>query len=118
MKVERSIELPAPPGEVWLALVEPDRLASWFGGHVELDARPGGRVVVADEDGERWGTVESFEPGQRLVLRLWQRGESLTGSRLAFVLEGDGDGTRLTVVESQSVLGGGGARPFAMGRRG
>ena len=100
MKVERSVLLPAPPDDVWEAVAEPERLASWFGGHVELDARPGGRVVLVDEAGERWGTVESFEPGRLLVLRLWERSTRLSGTRVAFSLDPAADGTRLTVVES------------------
>jgi len=103
VKVERTIVLPAPHDAVWLAVADADRLASWWGGRVELDARPGGRVVVDDEDGERWGTVETFEPGRRMVLRLWQRpglAERLTGTRVELVLEAAEDGTRLTVLES------------------
>jgi uncharacterized protein YndB with AHSA1/START domain len=100
MKVERTIVLPAPPADVWEAVAEPERLASWFGGHVELEGRPGGRVVLSDEDGERWGTVESFEPQRRLVLRLWERATRLSGTRVAFSLDPDDEGTRLTVVES------------------
>ena len=100
MKVERTVVLPAPPDDVWEAVAEPERLASWFGGHVELEGRPGGRVVLRDDDGERWGTVESFEPGRLLVLRLWERSTRLSGTRVAFSLDPDDGGTRLTVVES------------------
>ena len=100
MRVERTVVLPAPPAEVWEAVAEPERLASWFGGHVELEARPGGRVVLTDDDGERWGTVESFEPGRLLVLRLWERSPRLAGTRVAFSLDPDNGGTRLTVFES------------------
>ena len=101
MRVERTVVLPAPPREVWPALADADRLSSWIGAEVELDGRPGGRVVVADEDGERWGTVERFEPGSALVLRLWRRAAGLSGTRLEFTLEDIDEGTRLTVVESQ-----------------
>ncbi len=107
MRVERSVVLPAPPGDVWPALVDGNRLASWFGGRVELDGRPGGRVLLADEDGERWGTVEAFDPGRALVLRLWRQAGTLAGTRLEFILEAAEDGTRLTVVESTIEAGGG-----------
>jgi uncharacterized protein YndB with AHSA1/START domain len=113
MKVERTVVLPAPADDVWAAVAEPDRLASWFGGRVELEGRAGGRVLLADDDGERWGTVESFEPGRLLVLRLWARASELSGTRLAFFLDPDGDGTRLTVVESS--IGAPGDGPVGVG---
>ena len=101
MRVTRTVVLPAAPDDVWPALAEPDRLAGWLGGRVELEARAGGRVVVDDEDGERWGTVEAFEPGRILVLRLWQRSPGLSGTRVEFALDAVEEGTRLTVVESR-----------------
>ena len=101
MRVERTVLLPAPPDDVWPALAEAERLAAWLGGRVELDALSGGRVVVADEDGERWGTVEEFRPGRTLVLRLWERSPGLSGTRLEFNLDRVEEGTRLTVVESR-----------------
>ena len=101
MRVTRSIVLPASPDEVWPALADEERLAGWLGGRVELEGRPGGRVVLNDDDGLRWGTVERFEPGHALALRLWERSEGLSGTRVEFILEDDEAGTRLTVVESR-----------------
>ncbi len=114
MRVERAVVLPAPRHAVWPALADPDRLAAWLGGRVELDARVGGRVVVSDEDGERWGTVEECEPGGTLVLRLWARAAGLSGTRVEFTLDDVDERTRLTVVESRI----GSARsPQAVGAR-
>jgi uncharacterized protein YndB with AHSA1/START domain len=119
-RVERTVELAVPPERVWRSLVEPERLAGWLGATVELDARPGGRVVVTDGDDWRWGTVEHVEPGRRLVLRLWRRpglaGGDLDGTRIDFSLEDRGESTRLTVVEAQIGSGAGPAEePVASG---
>ncbi len=100
MRVTRSVVLPASPDDVWPALAEPERLAGWLGGRVELEPRSGGRVVLADDDGLRWGTVELFEPGRVLNLRLWERSAGLSGTRIEFTLEMVEEGTRLTVVET------------------
>jgi len=118
VRVQRTVVLPAPPEEVWPVLADAGRLAGWLGAEVELDGRPGGRVVVVDEDGLRWGTVETFEPGRALVLRLWQRTAGLSGTRVEFLLDGGEEGTRLTVVESV-LAGSGGAdvrEPAGMAR--
>ncbi|HEX2048717.1 MAG TPA: SRPBCC domain-containing protein [Acidimicrobiales bacterium] len=96
----RSVVLPAPPDEVWPALADPERLAAWLGGEVELEGRAGGRVVLADDDGLRWGTVELFQPCRVLALRLWERSAGLSGTRIEFTLDGVEEGTRLTVVET------------------
>ncbi len=93
--------LAAPVPEVWRAVAEPDRLATWLGGRVELEGRTGGRVALSDETGEHWGTVECYEPARLLVLRLWERSSELRGTRLKFSLDVAEGGTRLTVVEER-----------------
>ena len=107
MRVTRSVVLPAPPDQVWPALAEADRLARWLGGRVELEARTGGRVVLDDDGGRRWGTVELFQPGRVLALRLWERSAGLSGTRVEFTLDTVEEGTRLTVVETVLAAPGG-----------
>ena len=65
--------LDAPPERVWAALVEPDQVRRWLGAeHVEVDTRPGGRVVVRWSDRESMeGVVEAMEP-PRLLSYSWQ----------------------------------------------
>ena len=50
--VEREIELPAPPIEVW------ESLPSLLGDDVELATEPGGRLHASGPEGERVGVVE------------------------------------------------------------
>ncbi len=95
MEIRRVVVLPAEREEVWSALTDPERLEEWFANEVELDARPGGAGVFRWDNGEeRRAVVELLEPEERLELTLDDDGS------VAFTLEDDPDGTRLTVVES------------------
>ncbi|MEA3018622.1 MAG: hypothetical protein QOI47_146 [Actinomycetota bacterium] len=103
-QVERSVVLEAPPAKVWELLVDDGALSEWFGAEVEIDARPGGRVRVRDEDGERRGTVEVFQPERELAFRVWSPpGDGgMEGSRVDLTLEPlDDEHTVLTVKETQ-----------------
>jgi uncharacterized protein YndB with AHSA1/START domain len=107
----KTVVLPAARDDVWRALTSPDELAAWFGEVLELDARPGGSLIIRDGSGAtRRGIVETAEPGRALVVR-WRRldgsGSSLHvggATRVAFELEAEGDSTRLTVREEQVPL--------------
>jgi uncharacterized protein YndB with AHSA1/START domain len=93
--IEREIVLPSPREEVWEALTEPDRLEDWFANDVDLDLRPGGGARFRWANGEeRHAVVTEVEPERRLAFEWEDEGE------VAFTLEDDADGTRLTVVES------------------
>ena len=95
MEVRREIFLPAGRDEVWAALTEPERLEEWFANDVELDPRPGGAGVFRWSNGEeRRVVVEAAEPEERLELALED------DASVAFTLEDDPDGTRLTVLET------------------
>ena len=59
--VEREIELPAPPADVW------ESLPSLLGDEVELAAEPGGRLHADGPEGERVGVVEEFDAPRRLA---------------------------------------------------
>ena len=59
--VEREIELPAPPDEVWEAL------PSLLGDDVELAAEPGGRLRAPGPRASGSGTVEEADAPHRLA---------------------------------------------------
>jgi uncharacterized protein YndB with AHSA1/START domain len=94
-----------------------DLLSAWLGEVVELEPTHGGAVIVREPDGSmRRGLVERAEPARALVFR-WRRlagaGPSLEvgeATRVAFVLEDEGAGTRLTVTEEPAPLVATGAR--------
>jgi uncharacterized protein YndB with AHSA1/START domain len=93
--IRREIVLPAPREEVWEALTEPERLADWFANDVDLDLRPGGGASFRWSNGEqRTATVTEVEPERRLAFAWDDEGE------VAFTLDDDAEGTRLTVVET------------------
>ena len=106
----RGIVLPASRERVWRALTSLELLAGWLGEVIELEQRAGGAVVVREADGSiRRGLVERVEHGRTLVLR-WRRLHGRGGSlevgeatRVAFELESEGAGTRLTVTEEPTL---------------
>ncbi len=102
-RVERDVVVEAGPEEVWEALTDGDRLEEWLASEVELDAVEGGEVTVRDEDGERHGTVETVEEGERLAFT-WERpGEA--PSLVEFTIEAVPAGSRVVVVETSLVPG-------------
>ena len=93
--VKREILLSSPREEVWEALTDPERLEDWFANDVELDLRPGGGASFRWSNGEeRHATVIDVEYERRLAFEWDDEGE------VAFTLDDDVDGTRLTVEES------------------
>ena len=109
-RVTREIRLGAPRGEVWEAITRPERLAEWFGGELELDPVPRGRVEHRAPDGtRRTGHVVSVDRPVRLVLWWAQANEDPaaedaagTGTRVEFVLLEHEGGTLLSVTESEA----------------
>lgn len=105
VRVEREITLPAPPAEVWEAIVDGDLLGAWLGGgrdlDVDLDVEPGatGMVVEVDEPA-RHVRVETVDPQRRVRFHWWPEDGSgpLTEVDLGLT-EVDG-GTRLRVIET------------------
>ncbi len=98
--VTRTVLIDAPPEEVWAAMIVPARLEEWFADEVEADElAPDVEVLFRWEDGcERHGVIEDVQAPRRLSLR-WS---ALDGaeSHVAFELVEEGDGTRVTVIES------------------
>lgn len=110
--IMREVTVAAPPSAVWDALTDPAELAAWFGADAEVDLRAGGAIRFRWADGsERRGLVIDVDPPRRLAfrwrgLRVGAVGLAAAGATVvAFTLEAQGDGTRVTVTESPGVLG-------------
>lgn len=91
--------LPAPPIVVWRLLVQP---RTWWGEHVSLDARPGGRFreTWADDRGRitvTSGTVSRCEAPLLLELS-WADDDWTASTVLRIVLAPRHDGTDLHLV--------------------
>jgi uncharacterized protein YndB with AHSA1/START domain len=102
--VQREAVLPAGRDEVWDAITRPERLADWFGGEVEIEAVPRGRVSHRAPDGNvRAGFVLSADRPFRLTF-WWAPAEDDAdtedqGTQVEFVLLEHPEGTALTVTE-------------------
>jgi uncharacterized protein YndB with AHSA1/START domain len=103
-RIERTIDVAHPPGEVWAALTTAEGLSAWFGNEAAIDLRPGGsarmtwtggftvamRVERVEEPtvfGFTWQIYELPEDDPRRTY-------------VEFTLEPVGAGTRLRVVET------------------
>ena len=92
--------------DLWPALTEPGRLASWYG-QVEGDLRLGGqfRLHVEDADSDATGRVEACEPPRRLQVTTRETEESYRRGKgvppydeaLDATLTADGDQTILVI---------------------
>lgn len=91
--IERSVDLPAPPQEVWAHVTSPD----WLGEDGELDPRPGGEGRIDEGGVTRFLVVEEVEEPRRLVYR-WA-GFADGPTRVEIDLTPTGGGTRVTVIE-------------------
>jgi len=83
--------------DLWSALIDPVRVARWYG-QVEGDLRPGGdfRLLVHGSGWEGTGRVEACEPPQRLVVRTRELSQQFD-TTLEATLTADGDQTILVI---------------------
>ena len=91
--VRMEDRLDADIDEVWSALVDPSRLARWYG-EVEGDLRPSGeyRMRLFASGSEGTGRVEACEPPRRLLVRIKDADEP-DENVIEVTLSTDGDQT-------------------------
>jgi uncharacterized protein YndB with AHSA1/START domain len=92
-QIERSVEVPADPEEVWERIVDGDLAEEWMG--VRVAPRRGGKVTVPDRD--VIGTVEEVVPGESITWS-WRETDG-DPSQVTIDLVPTEEGTRVTIVE-------------------
>jgi uncharacterized protein YndB with AHSA1/START domain len=101
--VERELAIDASPETVWEFLVDPEKLASWFGSQAWLDPRPGSQYRVDVIGGHiASGEFVELDPPRRLVHTFGWESEGGQenavppgASTIEFELEPSGAGTLL-----------------------
>ncbi len=111
-RIDRTIEIKAPPDRVWRALTSAKELSAWFEVTIEGEIAPGNQAwmtsVHAQHAGQRFRVwFVEMTPPRRFVWQ-WHPGAvdpSVDYSReprttVTFTLEPSGAGTRLSVAET------------------
>lgn len=111
-RIDRSIEIQAPPERVWRALTNRVEFSEWFQVTIEGEIAPGSEIwmtsVPSTHKGQRFRVlVTEMTPPRRLAWR-WHPGEidpDVDYARepmttVTFTLEPSGRGTRLSVAET------------------
>jgi uncharacterized protein YndB with AHSA1/START domain len=104
-RIEQEIVIEAPPEVVWELVTDPEHVGAWFGDAAEIDLRAGGDAAFSWERYGRFlARVEKVEPPRFFSYR-WSRPKDTpvaegNSTLVEFSLRAEGEGTRLTVVES------------------
>jgi uncharacterized protein YndB with AHSA1/START domain len=104
-RIEREIVIEAPVDTVWAVVTQPEHIAGWFSESVEIDLTPGGKLALHwEQHGTVGGRVERVEPPHFFSFR-WAVDPDVemtdgNSTLVEFSLTAEGEGTRLTVVET------------------
>ncbi len=98
-----EVDLSVPPERAWTLLAEKQHRANWWGDHVELEVKPGGKFVETWSDAGRQrvtaGEVTRCDPPSRLEMT-WADDDWPGATDVAFHLTEHADGTRLVLEHS------------------
>lgn len=92
-EIERSVDVPAEPDEVWERIVDGDLAEEWMG--VRVEPRRGGSVTVPDRD--VIGTVEEVRAGESITWS-WRETDG-DPSQVTIEIEPIEEGSRVTITE-------------------
>jgi uncharacterized protein YndB with AHSA1/START domain len=103
--IEKEVVIEAPPDVVWRVVTDPEQIRQWFADEAEVELRVGGGGRLRFRSGDSYQLqVEALEPPRRFAFR-WVQPEGSPARAdnsmlVEFLLEPEGRGTRLRVVES------------------
>ncbi|MFD8492653.1 SRPBCC domain-containing protein [Amycolatopsis sp. NPDC059657] len=94
-ELRASVTIDAAPEKVFDSIVQPEVFRKWFGAHVDIEPRLGGRFAMGGFELDPGGAkFVEFEPGRKAAL-LFADGETTS-----WELEGSDGKTRLTMMHS------------------
>jgi uncharacterized membrane protein len=114
VKVERSVEIAAPPERVYEVVMDAGRLEDWVTIHHHLVDAPNGRLregskltqslkIAGTKFNVRWTVVEN-EPCVRVV---WEgRGPVASHALVVYAFEANGEGTSFSYLNEYDLPGG------------
>ncbi|HET9105275.1 MAG TPA: SRPBCC domain-containing protein [Solirubrobacteraceae bacterium] len=105
-QIERQLDLPAPPAEVWPYLLEPARLQEWLADEVALELAPGGEASFRVGDERRSGWVQEIvspaDGASEARLVFWWNADGEPASRVTVTLTETAEHhTRVRIVETR-----------------
>jgi uncharacterized protein YndB with AHSA1/START domain len=103
-RIERTVALARPPGDVWRALTTAEGLGAWFGQQATIDLRPGGSASMTFESGMTVEMRVEVVEEPTVFAYTWRLPDlpedDPRRTYVEFTLEPDGGGTVLRVVET------------------
>jgi carbon monoxide dehydrogenase subunit G len=114
VKIERTVEIAAPPERVYEVVMDPDRLEDWVTIHHHLEDAPNGRLrqgskltqylrLAGTKFKVRWTVVEN-DPYTRVV---WEgQGPVTSHARVVYGFKGNGGGTTFSYRNEYDLPGG------------
>ena len=92
-QVEREVQLPRPPADVWAALTDAERLGAWLGGALDLEVRAGRRWSFVSPGGAaRRVLVLAVDDGHELMFRWWPDTDAGAASTVTITVDEAGEG--------------------------
>ncbi|EME56091.1 SRPBCC domain-containing protein [Amycolatopsis decaplanina] len=103
-RIERTVEIAHPPAKVWAALTTAEGLGTWFGNQASIDLRPGGDAEMKWDEGHKAIMRVERVKEPEIFGFTWNiyglPDDDPRRTYVEFTLVPNGEGTRLTVVET------------------